>query len=707
MSEHTSAPGVFGPDVDPESGDDRSVQAVAFRLSVRDRDHDVFQVSSFRGREGISRLFRYDLDLVSSTPIDDLDPLIGMQAALEIVSPLSRRVISGIFSRFARMDSHGDLSRYQARLVPRLWTLTKRRDCRIFRNLDERTVIDNVLADAGLPADYLTFQRRNRRSPPLTRAQCTQYRETDFQFLLRLLEETGMFFRFDNKYPVIEADHTERSSEAESWAAHHSDEVFAVDRTFLCPELRQLAVLPRGQWSNEIGTESVTRARWVRTGVPEQQILRDFNFHRPSVRLEEYSGSASLHRCYDYPGDFDTSEIGTERAAVHRRQLCGQRSLLIGEAACPRLMAGRRFAMEAAGGEFPYGEFLVERFVHWGEQPQVLAPEQAGQLPRYSGRFVAVLASDDYLPPRRTRRPTIHGPQTAIVAGLNADGSGEEIVTEEYGQVRVRFHWDRRDRLDESCSALVRVSQAWAGSGYGTFFLPRVGQEVVVQFLDGNPDRPIITGCVYNGYNAIPVDLPAHKTQSVIRTQSSLQAQGFHELRFDDDAGREEIYLHAERKLREMIAGRHETTVTGSQHLRVHEERRVEVGPSDELTVHGDRAETIERDKVVRIGGTRHVRIAHGDHLTLEEGDREVTLERGGHRLEIQQGHDNTEVLQGNSTLLVPEGDRVVLSRQTRVESEWIAFHATQGMSFACGGASIEIDQAGVITINGTLVKIN
>jgi len=374
----------------------------------------------------------------------------------------------------------------------------------------------------------------------------------------------------------------------------------------------------------------------VRSGAVE---LSDFDFKKPSLNLKSTARAdtdTSLE-VYDYPGEYKTQEEGKTLSKVRLEALRTTQKMGLGHSICNRLIPGFRFTMKRHPRSEFNQEYLIIKLIHSGTQLQAMeeeSPATGEEGLSYENKFHCIPFKTPYRPPRVTDRPFVHGTQTAIVVGP----SGEEIYTDEHGRVKVQFHWDREGKKDEKSSCWIRVSQNWAGKRWGAMFIPRIGQEVIVDFIEGDPDQPIITGRVYNGENPVPYSLPADKTKSTIKSDSSLGGGGSNELRFEDAAGSEEIYLHGQKDWTIAIDNDKNQTVGNDETLDVGNDRTKSVG--------ADQSETIGANKTIKVGTDHSETI--GANKTLNVGSNHT--ESIGANMSVTVGSNNTITIGSNKT---------------------------------------------------------
>jgi len=614
-----------------EQTTDCGASASDYDFSIAGADATHLRVTAFKGVEGISELYRFRIALASGDGDWPRDAVLGQPARLRIRGAGTERFVHGIVRRFSRTGEGVRQSRYAAELVPLHWLLTQRRGCRIFQehNCPDMTVpgiVRKVLADAGLPAGALRFALAHDAAP---REYVVQYRESEMDFISRLMEQEGLFYFFEHTadgHCMVVAD----SAAAHPRAA--DPEIVFRSRSGLVPE-RDRRVAYR-----------IRDLREIQPGAVE---LDDFNFTQPQVNLrvvESADGFTALTRS-DYPGEYQQESTGRDYARIRLEQQQRDRERIEMLTAARGLEPGRTFELREHPCAPLNRAYLATRVVHTARQPQS-GEEEAGPAPDrgYRATVQAIPATVTFRPAQRTRVPTVRGSQTAIVVGPQ----NEEIYTDKYGRVKVQFHWDHEGRYDEHSSCWIRVSHGAAGGQYGMLFLPRVGQEVVVDFLEGNPDRPLVTGRVYNHDQMPPYALPAEKTRSVIKTRSSLEGGGTNEIRFEDRKGHEQLLLFAQRDLHLRCEQDHVETAGRDRHVkvtrnlieRVDESRhcdvaldvRERVGGTRSLEVHGDMTETIRGNRAVQIDADAYLNA--GGQVVLESASS-LTLKVAGNFIRI------------------------------------------------------------------------
>lgn len=554
-------------------------EVVRFDLEAGPFAPGELRVLGFEARERLSEPFEL---IVTASPRGEVDPagLVGEPARLCLRLAEEDRFLDGIVAR-ARAWEEGrgeDRRRLQLTVVPRAWRLGKVVRSRIFQGLSVPEIVEQVLKDGGVE---LRVALSGRYAP---RDYCVQYRESDLELVHRLLEDEGIFYWFEH--------------------GPESHTLVLGDAPSVHPPLPGDARLPFREPSALGAAADHVDAFGQRIEIrPAKVSLRDFDPRRPALDLSasaEGDGDAALE-IYEHPGGYAEPAAGAARSRIRLEEQRARAALYDGSSPCARLAAG--FKLEIA--EHPAGldgEYVVVGVEHVGRQPEILGGiAGAADAEPYRNRFVCLPAKVPFRPERRAPRPLVPGAQTAIVVGPQ----GEEIYTDENGRVKVQFHWDREGRRDERSSCWIRVAQTWAGPGYGALYLPRIGQEVVVEFLDGDPDRPLVTGAVYNGANPPPVALPGEKTRSTLRSASSPGGEGSNELRFEDASGQEQVYLHAQKDLSVVVENDETHRVGGNERLTVEKDRARRVGGNQSLQVAGNDTATVGGSQSLQVGGNR------------------------------------------------------------------------------------------------------
>ncbi len=583
---------------------------------------DVLLLEGFTGEEWISRPFHFDVALLSENRGINFKDIIGQRVTIRVtLTDGSPRYINGFVSRFAQGGGDRVFARYQMEVVPWLWFLTRHADCRIFQNMTIPDIIEKVFKDRG----YTDF-KNSLTGTYETREYCVQYRESDFQFVSRLMEEYGIFYFFEheeNKHTLVLAD---SSSACQS-----------------CPNQSSAGYnIAGGGLDSEDVVQQWDLALELRSG---KYSMTDYNFETPSTSLManeptvlEYADNSKLE-IYDYPGKYKTQSQGTSLAKIRMQEEEAAVKIGRGAGGCRAFVSGSKFDLTDFPVSSMNASYVLTAVRHEATIGSGYTTGDVAQA-SYSNRFACIPADVPFRPPRVTPKPLVYGPQTAVVVGK----SGEEIWVDEYGRVKVQFFWDRVGQSDEKSSCWIRVSQAWAGKNWGAMWIPRIGQEVIVEFLEGDPDRPIITGRVYNADQVVPYKLPDNGTRSTLLSRSSKggESANFNEIRFEDKKGSEQIFINAEKDMdlrvekesREFVgANRHlivkedqKEKVEGSSHSEIVKNSNQKIGQDMSLKVEGNRQMSITGDQKEKFGGSLHSEIGAmfnqkvGANMSLQVG---------------------------------------------------------------------------------------
>ncbi len=633
-----------------------SIKKRPFHLTTPLAD-DVLLLHRFNGTEALSRPFKFRLTLASEDdaidPVDVVGKRLTLRATVEDADDDSGPCWSGIVSSFGRRGSEwiagsGDaqeMTIYEAVLVPWFWQLKLIEDCRIFQHLSIPDIVDQILGEVQLGPHETDLAG----SYPVL-DYCVQYDESSFDFISRLLEDAGIhyFFRHDPDKPtdvLVISDRQEQDYKG---------------------QVKNLRFAANWNEQAEPVVFALARHQRMRTG---RVLQRDFDFTRPTQNLEvgvDTMLSVGVHKSFQrfrYPGGYLERGEGDARVKLAMEIEEAAHEVLDGSSTLLDIRPGVAFQLDDVPNEVLEPAWRTLSVQHRGDNNL----DDASEENFYRNEFTVMPLAMPYRPSRATRRPRMRGPQTAIVTGP----AGEEIYTDKHGRVKVHFFWDHLGTSDDKSSCWVRVSQAWAGRGWGAFFLPRIGMEVIVDFLDGDPDRPLVTGCVYNGDNATPYELPGEMTKSTIKTMSSKGGGGFNELRFEDKKGSEEIFLHAEKDLQ----------------TRVKHDSVESVGGCKQITVAGDRTETVGSNQEYVVGKARTSSVGKDDGLTV------------GSNMTISVGSDLGITVGGSA--MHDMGKDIHINAGANV-----VLQAGMQISLKAGGSSIVLGPAGV-TIDGSLVRIN
>ncbi len=598
-----------------------------------------FKVLAFHGSEALSSLYAIHIELVSESPDFDLESLLSQPAFLQF--GLNGEGIHGRIEDVLIAESGKRLTRYHLTLVPALHYLQFSYNQRIFQHLTVPQIVTQVLQGHGIQTDAFTF---NVTTSP-EREYCTQYGENDLVFIQRLCSEDGI-----------------------SWHHQHSPDghqlVFTDDQTHF-PTLDDT---PYQQGSGMVADHPVVSRFSMRFSTRTSTTTRrHYDFERPTSLLEnqftaEFTPALEDYR---YPTRFETEKIGKQLARQALERHRGDYQLAEGESDQPTLRSGHFFKLTEHPRPSNNDLWLLLGVTHEGKQPQVLeesitsdAKAEDSFTQGYRNSFSAIPWDVFYRPPLLNRPVLVS--QTARVTGP----AGEEIHTDAHGRVRCEFHWDRAELNSDNSSCWLRVSSSWAGPGYGSVTIPRIGMEVVVTFLEGNPDNPLITGCVPNTVNPVPYPLPENKTRTVLRTSSSPANGGYNELSIEDRAGQEQIYLHAQRDMEQKICNDSRLEVGNERHETIKGNSIAVLEAEDQRTVTADRKVELKANDYLQVTSSSHTRVGQtlvaeaGQQIHLKSGANlildagvSITLKGGGQHIVIGPGgiFSSTEIVIGGA----------------------------------------------------------
>jgi len=529
---------------------------------------DALLLMRLSGREEMSRLFRFELEMLSEDDGLPAPAIVGKNVTFWVNDAQGEpRYFNGIVNRFAYCGRGDRLSIYRAEVVPWLWFLTKTTDCRIFQSKSVPDIIKQIFGDLGLTHFKLDLQGKHP-----TWDYCVQYRESDFNFVSRLMEEEGMFYFFQHekgKHTLVVADHKDACKDAKEKEVEFKSKLtegFVSDHIW--------------RWEHQYEFRT---GKWAHT---------DYNFETPSTSLMSNTSSVvkldgiSKFEQYEYPGGYEERGDGDAAAKLRMEEEEAGFDVVQGEGHCRSFSPGAKFKM--TGHHSPREKdkgYVITAVEHRAGNENSYWNEEAGEVQAYTNAFRCIPDAVMFRPARTTTKPLIQSVQTAVVTGP----PGEEIFTDKHGRVKVQFHWDREGKKDDKTSCWIRVSQVHAGKGWGGIDIPRIGEEVVVSFLDGDPDRPLITGRVYNAEQPPPFGLDGadNATNKVISGMKSktYKGAGYNELIMDDTPGKELIRVHGQYDM--------DTTIEHDDRQHIKNDRTI--------TVDGKHTETIDKDTTITI----------------------------------------------------------------------------------------------------------
>lgn len=587
------------------------------------------QVYSFSGQETLGENYQFDVTFICEEPELNLAQWLQLPACLTLHHDnnpdFAPRYVHGIIESIEQISTSFRNSTYRLSLVPIFALLNYRTNYQIFQNKTVPDIITEIYQQAGILSNHFAIELFNTHEP---REYCVQYGESDAMFVQRLLSEEGLVYYFE---------HTESGVKQ-----------IISDGPEIYTELPPLCVVADNGMTKDGNTiTSLMKKQQVSVG---KVSVRDFNFETPTrlpagiIQNDDQGECASelALEHYQYPINQTSSEKATKQASLRLEQQRSRSIELFGESDCAQLTAGYFQPIQEHPNPEWNDTWLLTQVFHSGRQPQVLE-ELADGGSEYNASFRCM----PWIVPFKLTtqpKPLIHNVDTAIVTGPES----EEIYCDEHGRVKVQFHWDRNGQGNEKTSCWLRTSQGWAGNQYGQFILPRIGHEVIVSFIHGDPDKPIITGALYNGANKPPYTLPEHKTRSTFKTSSSLGGENFNELRFEDKKDAEQIYIHAAKDMDSQIQNDHTIEVFNDEHKIVHNNQFNEIKNNRHATVNGSQFETIKGDAHHQVNGSLHKKVGKkqleeiGSELHLKSGQKivleagtEITIKAGGSVVKI------------------------------------------------------------------------
>jgi type VI secretion system secreted protein VgrG len=634
---------------------------------------DKLLLRSFHGEERISGLFHFSLDMQSEEKSLDFAQVVGKGATVKAeLADGTFRYIHGIVGRFVQAGADARFTTYYAELHPWLWLLTMSVDCRIYQNMTVPDIVTGLFTELGF-TDFKNSLSGTYK--PLE--YCVQYNESAFAFVSRLLEDQGIFYFFqheDGKHTLVLGD------DASAFAD--------------CAGASAVEYGTYGDWKQQNVVSSCTLEEMV---IPGKYAVDDFGFETPSTNLmgssDGQAADGAKRRIYEYPGGFVKKDSAEGRAKLRMEEHEAPRKTLRGQSFCPAFTAGGKTTLEKHYRDDVNAAYVLSRISHSA------SPET------YTNAFEAVPADVPVRPSRTTRKPVIPGTQTAIVVGK----SGEEIWTDKYGRIKVQFHWDQLGKNDENSSCWIRVAHGWAGKGWGQMFLPRIGQEVVVSFLEGDPDRPLVTGSVYNAEQTVPYALPGEQTKSTIKSNVSKGGGGWNEIRFEDKKDSEEVYIQAEKDYNRVVKNNETVKVgfekkkDGNQTIDVYKNRTVTVeeGNQSLQVKKGNRDIKVDTgNETHTVAGTRDVTVTKAEtHTSKDNFDHKVTK---NYTLKVD-GNLSIEV---TGTVTIKSMQDMLLDSKAKLTAKAVADLATQGLNIS-NKATVDLKNEALNVTNKASVNLN
>ena len=619
---------------------------------------DVLLLQGFSGQEAISSLFQFNLDLLAENRQNvTFDALLGQKVAIQVMLPDNqKRYFHGIVSSFSQGGRDHLFTRYRAEMVPQFWLLTHKVQSRIFQNMTVPDILKKVLDGLEIVWEIQgTFQPRD---------YCTQYRESDFQFASRLMEEEGIYYFFkhsESSHKMVIANTPQSHPDLPGTAKIIYEEARGgtrdEERIYQWEKQQELRSGKYTLWDHcfELPKKHLEAEKTILETVQAGKVAHKLKVGgNDQLEIYDYPGAYAQRFDGVDPGGGDRSgdvnkifEDSTRTVGIRMQQEALLSMLISGASNCRHFVSGYKFNLTRHFNAD--GQYVITSCSHAAKHGFDTATGMDSSDSHYSNVFTCIPLALPFRPLRTAPRPFVRGSQTAVVVGP----SGEDIFTDKYSRVKVQFHWDRQGKNNADSSCWVRVGTPWAGNQWGIIHIPRIGQEVIVDFLEGDPDQPIVVGSVYNAEQMPPYKLPDNKTQSGIKSRSSLKggSDDFNELRLEDKKGSEEIYFHAQKDFNRVV----------------------------------------ENDDSLKVGHDQTIEIKNNRTEVVKEGNEKVTVEQGNRDVKISMGNETLKISMGN--------------QQTNIDLGKSETEAMQSIELKVGQSSVKLDQMGV-TIKGMMISI-
>ena len=679
--------------------------------------------SHLSAQEGLSEPFSYSIVALSPKPDIDFTALLGQHVTVRLNlsdDAGEPRFFDGIVEQISLVGQSGRFFQYLLVARPWFWFLSQTQDCKVFQNQTVLEIIETVLGDHPIAA--IDVRTTTAFTPWV---YCVQYRESDFNFLSRLMEQEGIYYFFEHaagKHTLVLADSSSASTPL--------------------PEPLPVRYAHSASLLNQ---ECVWELSCTQRVQPGSAVIQDYDFTRTQVDLRQTRSQPGSHtlgdmEVFDYPGFYDQEGDGEQFVRAQMEEFAAATKVATGHSDARALATGALMTLKGSLRESDNCEYLVTGTQITLSQPAYESTAQAA-TPGYQCRFTALDSRVPYRAPRKSPKPVVQGPQTAVVVGP----AGDEIFTDPYGRVKVQFHWDRYGKKNETSSCWVRVSSPWAGKSFGFVQIPRIGQEVVVDFLEGDPDQPLITGRVYNAENMPPWELPGNMTQSGVLSRSSKGGAygNANALRFEDKKGEEQLWLHAEKdqltevendedkwvgRDRRKTIDRDETnhikqdrteTVDRNEKITVHGWRTEEVDGNETITIHSNRTETVDLDETITVHKNRTERVDLDEKISIgknrsEDVELNESIEIGKNRSEFVGSNESIQIGANRSkTVAKNEKDQIgknwsIHVGKFKTETIGMAFMQNVGLAKMVNiGAAYNLNVGAAMLTNVALARID
>lgn len=659
------------------------------RMTLKSDLGDKLLPASLSGGEQLGKLFSYQLKLLSKDSEVKLLPLLGSSMTVAFESDGYKRHFNGMVSEISQtgFESYKEerYAEYAVTLVPKAWLLLHKVDCRIYLKMSVPDIVKTVLSEIGYGDVKLSLS--GNYSP---REYCVQYREDYFNFISRLMEQEGIYYFFqhtDGVHSMVLAD---------SMGAHATTGGY-----------EELPYRPQSADSRaalEVAITDFSSARSVQT---TKYSLTDYDPLKPKTSLlgaESISNADDNHsvpglESFDFPGDHETSDAGKHYAQVRLEAINVPQSQCSGSSNAPGLLTGALFKLT----KFPRAELNQEYLVTGStvhiENAALTSGQQGGEL--FFCNFSAIRSRQPFRTMPTAVKPMIVGLQTAVVAGSD---KAEDIAVDKYGRIQVTFHWNKPDKKNAHISCPVRVASSWAGKNWGAVHIPRVGQEVVISFLEGDPDRPLVIGSVYNADNMPPYALPDNKTQSGIKSRSHEggAAADFNEIRFEDKKGSEELFLHAQKDMREEVENDHFVAIDHDETITIKNDQVENIKHDRKLTVDNDDTEVIKHDRKVTVSNDDKLDVSQNGTTTI------------GQKFKLSAGSEIELVTGASSIVMKSSGDIEIKGVNIKITGNaTVAVKANATMDLTSGApmkvhsdSTAELSSSGMTTVKGTMLML-
>lgn len=645
---------------------------MTYRMTMTSSLGDKLKAASLSGSEQLGRLYSYQLKMWSEDNGIDLLTLLGSAITVAYEEGNFKRHINGIVAEASQTGFESfqgkSYTAYSVTLVPKAWLLLNKVDCRIYLKQSVPDIIKAVLAEIGFTDIKLDLSA----SYPV-REYCVQYREDYFNFISRLMEQEGIYYFFrhsDGVHTMVLAD---------SLGAHSATDGFAT-----------LPYLPQAGDSGALNEIALTEFSPMRSVQTIKYSLTDYDPLKPkasllgvdSVNNADGNHSMSGLESFDYPGEHDSSDLGKHYAQVRIEAINAVQSQFSGATNAGGLLTGALFKVKG----FPQDK-LNQEYLVVGSTIHIENPMQGEEGEQLFCNFIAIPSKQPFRTMPVAVKPMVVGLQTAVVTGSD---TAEDIAVDKYGRIQVTFHWNKPDKKNAQSSCPVRVASAWAGKSWGAVSIPRIGQEVVISFLEGDPDRPLVIGSVYNADNMPPYALPDNKTQSGIKSRSLLGGtDDFNELRFEDKKGSEDFFMHAQKDMHEEVENDHVVVIDHDETITIKNDQTTTVKHDQTLTVDNNQTETVKNNRSVTVQNDDTLKVSNNGSTSI------------GQKFKLDAGTEIELVCGASSIKLTSSGDVEIKGVNIKVTGDATIKMAGQASVDIGGGASVKVHSDAMMNVEG------